>query len=704
MIGKLMFSTIALSDGRPYVQRQHWLYVDLLQIAVAKILSFCSFQMHPQPSGQNIRPRPHADSNVFQRYSQICAGNARPWSSLCARNVRPWFLADFPEAGCVNNFEPHANYYSQLCARNADAAILEQYKPAMSSLGTTPESSTTKDQNTEQSNVITTGTPPSSPKSKYQNTKHRLDACLWKAVAFECQVEALHRWANGLIQRPPHCIGRLQKTTNLRKKSAGKLLTFSAKKKTITLPADPILYGEILAAALHMNNIDQQANILTTLCFFDEHGSDHITKNEPEEAGNKFLTDGASRGKLHSNNKESGDNVPEADGSWPIISHLHLLAGSQVPHKVLGSMADKLGPIFTFKLSAHRVLVVSNVELAKECLTTNDRVSASRPKSMAIELMSNNYDNVALAPHGPYWREIRKIVVLELVSHRRLQMLTYIRVSEVNSSMYNLYKAWINNKGSSEMVKVDMKEWFSNLILNIVVRMMFGTIGWFSELLAAFVPSDAIPGLRWLDLGGYEKKMKRTAKDMDIVIDLLLEEHKKKMAKSQVVDSNDEVFITALLFRAKEQLKEDLHGFNTNEIVKATCLAIFAADTDTTTVTLTWALSLLVNNPLILAKAQRELENRVGRDRKVEESDLKDLVYLQAIIKEAMRLYPAAPLLVPHESTEECIVGGYTIPKGTRLLVNIWKVQHDPQIWTDPFEFQPERFLTSKKEIDVKGQ
>ncbi|GJS12360.1 hypothetical protein Tco_0369156 [Tanacetum coccineum] len=169
------FSTIALSDGRPYVQRQHWLYVDLLQVAVAKILSFCSSQMHPQPSGQNIRPRPHADSNVFQRYSQLCAGNARPWSSvhnspthtaplkgttsdiqittsgcvkrmslldadsdvfqrysqLCARNVRPRFSADFPEAGYVNNFEPHANYYSQLCARNAGAAIPEQYKPAM---------------------------------------------------------------------------------------------------------------------------------------------------------------------------------------------------------------------------------------------------------------------------------------------------------------------------------------------------------------------------------------------------------------------------------------------------------------------------------------------------------------------------------------------------------------------------------------------
>ncbi|KAJ0789784.1 putative cytochrome P450 [Helianthus annuus] len=83
---------------------------------------------------------------------------------------------------------------------------------------------------------------------------------------------------------------------------------------------------------------------------------------------------------------------------------------------------------------------------------------------------------------------------------------------------------------------------------------------------------------------------------------------------------------------------------------------------------------------------------------------MNNMVYLQAIIKETMRLYPAAPLSAPHESTEDCIVGGYTIPKGTCLLVNIWKIQHDPQIWTAPFEFRPERFLTSNKEIDVKGR
>ncbi|PWA39309.1 cytochrome P450 [Artemisia annua] len=292
------------------------------------------------------------------------------------------------------------------------------------------------------------------------------------------------------------------------------------------------------------------------------------------------------------NGVSRGNNpVPEAAGSWPIIGHLHLLAGSQVPHKVLGSLADKFGPIFTIKLGVHRVLVVSNSEVAKECLTTNDKVFASRPKAMVSELMGYNYANFGLAPYGPYWREIRKIVVLELVSQRRLQMLAHVRVSEVNRSMIDMYRTWNTNKGSSLTVKIDMKKWFGDLIVNIVVRMIFGdhfspseqnedhfkkSIRTANELMGAFVPSDVIPGLRWLDLGGYEKMMKKTAKDIDGVVDGWLEEHKKMDSTEHLDECKDQVFMATLLSRVKEEFKEDHYGFSTDAIVKATCLLILA--------------------------------------------------------------------------------------------------------------------------------
>lgn len=105
-----------------------------------------------------------------------------------------------------------------------------------------------------------------------------------------------------------------------------------------------------------------------------------------------------------------------------------------------------------------------------------------------------------------------------------------------------------------------------------------------------------------------------------------------------------------------------------------------------------------------MKKAQEEVDLHVGKDRQVVDSDVKKLVYLQAIIKETLRLYPAGPLLGPREAMEDCTVAGYHVPAGSRLVVNVWKIQRDPRVWSDPLEFQPERFLTTHVDVDVRGQ
>ncbi|KAI3773736.1 hypothetical protein L1987_48267 [Smallanthus sonchifolius] len=120
-------------------------------------------------------------------------------------------------------------------------------------------------------------------------------------------------------------------------------------------------------------------------------------------------------------------------------------------------------------------------------------------------------------------------------------------------------------------------------------------------------------------------------------------------------------------------------------------MVILAAGTDTSISTMEWAMSLLVNNPIVLKKAQAEIDNYVGQNRRVEESDMSILPYLSCIIKETMRMFPPGPIL-PHESAEDCIVGGYHVPKGTMLLVNVWGIQNDPNVWDDPKTFRPERF------------
>lgn len=119
---------------------------------------------------------------------------------------------------------------------------------------------------------------------------------------------------------------------------------------------------------------------------------------------------------------------------------------------------------------------------------------------------------------------------------------------------------------------------------------------------------------------------------------------------------------------------------------------LILAGTDTVATTLEWAMSLLLNHPDILNKARIEVDTLMGKDRLMEESDFPKLPYLQNVISETLRLYPAAPLLVPHMSSENSHVGGFDIPRDTILLANVWGIHRDPKLWENATSFKPERF------------
>ncbi|KAJ0024021.1 hypothetical protein Pint_08875 [Pistacia integerrima] len=384
-------------------------------------------------------------------------------------------------------------------------------------------------------------------------------------------------------------------------------------------------------------------------------------------------------------NSTKGPKAPEAAGKWPVIGHLPVLAGSQLPHFTLGALADKYGPVFCIRVGVYPALVVSSWEVAKELFTTYDVDVSSRPKLTTGKLLGHNYANFGFSPYGAYWREMRKITAVELLSNRRLDLLKHVRATEVEHALKEIYKLWTKARNESSHVLVETKQWFGDLNLNVILRMVAGkryfgadaatdekevrrcrkAMREFFDLAGLFVVRDALPFLGWLDIGGYEKAMKKTFKELDSLVEEWLEEHRRKKEAGETI------------------------------IVGAT---------DTTTVNLTWALSLLLNNHYALEKVQEELDSVVGKERLLSESDVDKLVYLQAVVKEALRLYPAGPLGGGREFTKDCTISGYYVPKGTRLLLNIWKIQTDPQVWSDPLEFKPERFLTTHKDIDVKGQ
>lgn len=120
--------------------------------------------------------------------------------------------------------------------------------------------------------------------------------------------------------------------------------------------------------------------------------------------------------------------------------------------------------------------------------------------------------------------------------------------------------------------------------------------------------------------------------------------------------------------------------------------SLLFAGTDTSAITIEWAMSLLLNHPHVLQKAKQEIQSKVGHHRLIAEEDLANLPYLHNIISETFRLFPPGPLLVPHESSSDCRVGGYDIPSGTLLFVNAWAIHRDPEVWEDASRFYPERY------------
>lgn len=409
------------------------------------------------------------------------------------------------------------------------------------------------------------------------------------------------------------------------------------------------------------------------------------------------------------NNKR---RLPRAGGALPIIGHLHLLGGKQLLHKTLGAMADKYGAAFTIKLGSQENLVISSWEMAEECFATLDKVFADRPNIAASRILTYNGAMFGFASYGPYWRQMRKIATLELLSHRRIDLLSHVRASELHASLNQLYRSWANKNGTTFLV--DMKQWFGDLTMNTFVRMVGGersrsdghrVIRNFFHYFGVFVLSDAIPSLAWLDLQGHERSMKRTAKELDDLVGEWLKEHKQRRMDSSSGDKGrvDEDFMDVMLtiFEGADHFPE----FEADTVIKATCLNMVLAGSDTIKVTLTWALSLLLNNPRVLNKAQEEVDAHISKDRQVNDSDIKKLVYLDAVVKETMRLYPPGPVIGLHSAMEDCTLSpGYHVPAGMKLLVNVWKIQRDGKVWPEPLEFRPERFMTTHKDIDLRGR
>ncbi|KAF3440211.1 hypothetical protein FNV43_RR18494 [Rhamnella rubrinervis] len=362
-------------------------------------------------------------------------------------------------------------------------------------------------------------------------------------------------------------------------------------------------------------------------------------------------------------------HLPPGPPSLPIIGHLNLL--KPPVHRTFSRLSQTYGPIFTLWFGSRRVVVVSSSSAVEECFTKNDIVLANRPQLLAGKHLGYTYTTISGSPYGDHWRNLRRIGAIEIFSSSRLNMFLGNRKDEVKRLLHKL-----SHNSLNDFAKVEMKTMLSELTFNIIMRMVAGKRYYgdevtdedearqFREITKEIVahggaanPGDFLPVLNWIGSDSFESRLRRLAKRTDAFLQGLINEHRtRKESRNTMIDH--------LL-----SLQESQPDYYTDQIIKG-------------------FIQVLV-----------ELDEHVGQQNLVDEPDLPKLRYLQNIISETLRLNPAAPMLVPHYSSNDCQVGGYDVPRDTILLVNAWAIHRDPKMWEDPDSFKPERFEVGEGDL-----
>ncbi|KAJ8755026.1 hypothetical protein K2173_015538 [Erythroxylum novogranatense] len=395
--------------------------------------------------------------------------------------------------------------------------------------------------------------------------------------------------------------------------------------------------------------------------------------------------------------------VPPGPGKLPIIGNIHQIKG--LPHRSLSDLAKKYGPIMRLQLGEFQTTVLTSSELAKEALTTYDTIFANRPKTVANKILSYNYIDVGFSPYGPYWRQLRRICKLELLSPSRVKTFQSIREEHVK----NLIKEIGSSQGSPVNLSKKLysmthdialtaafgreckdKDAYLSIVYNIVKQVSgFFFVNLFPSI---EMPFELVTGLR--------AKVEKLHQEKDKLVQKILDEHKERMTRAQGEGKPQEFedLIDVLLKLGEEG---DLEFPITDDTIKAILWDIVTAGGETSAATMEWAISEMVRNPEVLQQAQEEVRRVYGDNGSVDETMVHELEYLKSVVKETLRLHPASPILVPRESSEACEIKGYEIPAKSRIIVNAWAIGRDPSLWTEAEKFNPERFLNSS--IDYKG-
>ncbi|RDX95048.1 Cytochrome P450 71D11, partial [Mucuna pruriens] len=219
---------------------------------------------------------------------------------------------------------------------------------------------------------------------------------------------------------------------------------------------------------------------------------------------------------------------------------------------------------------------------------------------------------------------------------------------------------------------------------------------------AGFNIGDLFPSAKWLQLvTGLRPKLERLHRQIDRILEDIINEHKEANSKAKEGHSEAEEDLVDVLLKFQDGNDRSQDICLTINNIKAIIMDVFAAGGETSSTTINWVMAEMIKNPRVMKKAQVEVREVFNMKGRVDEICINELKYLKSVVKETLRLHPPVPLLLPRECGQTCEINGYHIPVKSKVIVNAWSIGRDPNYWTGPERFYPERFIDSS--IDYKG-
>ncbi|KAL1542036.1 unspecific monooxygenase [Salvia divinorum] len=385
---------------------------------------------------------------------------------------------------------------------------------------------------------------------------------------------------------------------------------------------------------------------------------------------------------------------PPSPPKLPVIGNLHQL--SALIHRALQTLGAKHGPVMLLHFGSKPVLVIQSADAAAQILKDHDLVFSDKPHTSSTRRLLYDLKDVIIAPYGEYWRKLKSICVLQLLSNERVGSYKFIREEETALLLEKIGACCLSETA------VDLSQLFDLHSNNVICRAAFGrrfgegergrrftmVFRELVQLIGDLQIGEFVPWLWWISrVNGFDRRVDEVREKLDEFLEMVVEEHLNRGLERS---GNKENFVDILL----KDSSIDRDG------IKAILLDMLAAGPDTTSSTLEWAMTELLRHPTVMTNLQAEVRGIVKDRQILTDKDLGEMQYLKAVIKETLRLHAPIPLLA-RVAREDITVMGYEIQANTMVVVNLWGIGRDPASWEEPDKFHPERFLNSS--LDFKG-